>query len=170
LLFRGKKQKFIQDGGSASDVALLSKSMAEKVQSELDPSLPSFVKPMKHSHVTGGFWLGLPKEFCQLLPENDCTIVLQDEDGKEFETVYLARRTGLSGGWRGFSIAHQLVAEDALIFQLLEPTRLKHATCCLKNALDMMVFCVATGTKVAIPFGLALPILPPAFAFLIRNW
>lgn len=43
---------------NASDVdALLSKSKAEKVQSELDPALPSFVKPMKHSHVTRGFWL-----------------------------------------------------------------------------------------------------------------
>ena len=30
---------------------------AEVLQSGLDPKIPSFVKPMLQSHVTGGFWL-----------------------------------------------------------------------------------------------------------------
>ena len=30
---------------------------AEQLQAKLDPSHPSFVKPMTQSHVTGGFWL-----------------------------------------------------------------------------------------------------------------
>ncbi|KAJ8766656.1 hypothetical protein K2173_001176 [Erythroxylum novogranatense] len=99
---------------------------AEQLQSSLDSSFPSFVKPMLQSHVTGGFWLGLPVQFCKThLPHLDEYITLEDENGDAFETKYLAQKTGLSGGWRGFSIDHELVDGDALVFQLTSPTKFK---------------------------------------------
>ncbi|KAH7331485.1 hypothetical protein KP509_06G022700 [Ceratopteris richardii] len=78
------------------------------------------------SHVTGGFWLGLPVAFCRdYLPRKDDRIVLEGENGDEWETIYLATKTGLSGGWRGFSLDHGLVDGDALVFELVEPKRFK---------------------------------------------
>ena len=69
---------------------------------------------------------GLPNHFCRKnLPRNDATVTLIDEEGDEVPTVYLARKAGLSGGWRGFSISHELVDGDALVFQLIEPTVFK---------------------------------------------
>ncbi|XP_058089227.1 B3 domain-containing protein Os06g0194400-like [Magnolia sinica] len=99
---------------------------ANEVQSNLEPEFPSFVKPMLQSHVTGGFWLGLPVQFSKLnLPRHDATVTLVDENGDEYPTVYLAQKTGLSGGWRGFSLAHDLVDGDALVFQLVKATIFK---------------------------------------------
>ncbi|KAK6136895.1 hypothetical protein DH2020_029340 [Rehmannia glutinosa] len=99
---------------------------ADDLQSGLDQDVPSFVKPMLQSHVTGGFWLGLPVQFCKThLPSRDVMVNLVDEKGDEFETKYLAQKTGLSGGWRGFAIDHELVDGDALIFQLIKPTTFK---------------------------------------------
>ncbi|PWA98870.1 B3 DNA binding domain-containing protein [Artemisia annua] len=41
----------------------------------------------------------LPKNFCDAhLPKDDVTVVLVDEDDQEFNTKYLDRKTGLSGG------------------------------------------------------------------------
>ncbi|XP_054786866.1 B3 domain-containing protein At3g19184 isoform X1 [Prosopis cineraria] len=99
---------------------------AEELLSGLDSKYPSFIKPMLQSHVTGGFWLGLPVHFCKThLPHDDETVTLIDEDGNESPTKYLADKTGLSGGWRGFSIDHELVDGDALVFQLIKPTKFK---------------------------------------------
>ncbi|XP_075474659.1 B3 domain-containing protein Os01g0234100-like isoform X1 [Primulina tabacum] len=99
---------------------------ALKVQKTLSPQSPSFLKLMLGSHVSGGFWLGLPKRFCDFhLPKQDDTMVLVDEDGQEYNTKYLVNKNGLSGGWRGFSIAHKLLDGDVLIFQLVEPHKLK---------------------------------------------
>ncbi|KAK9109175.1 hypothetical protein Sjap_017235 [Stephania japonica] len=99
---------------------------AEELQSGLEEGFPSFVKPMLQSHTTGGFWLGLPVPFCRKnLPKRDETVCLVDEDGEEYNTVYLAQKTGLSGGWRGFSLAHKLVDGDALVFQLVKRTQFK---------------------------------------------
>lgn len=50
---------------------------------------------------------------------------LVDEEGVESPTKYLALKTGLSGGWRGFAIDHELVDGDALVFQQTDPTTLK---------------------------------------------
>ncbi|OMO85263.1 hypothetical protein COLO4_21689 [Corchorus olitorius] len=99
--------------------------LESKLQSESD--FPTFVKPMLHSHITGGFWLGLPGHFCRTyLPKHEKTIItLVDEEGEEFPTIYLVEKTGLSGGWRGFSIDHNLVDGDALVFQLVAPTEFK---------------------------------------------
>ncbi|KAK4284681.1 hypothetical protein QN277_001478 [Acacia crassicarpa] len=99
---------------------------AEELLSGLDSKYPSFTKPMLQSHVTGGFWLGLPVQFCKThLPDHDETITLIDEDGNESSTKFLADKPGLSGGWRGFSIDHELVDGDALVFQLIKPTEFK---------------------------------------------
>ncbi|CAA2978329.1 B3 domain-containing At3g19184-like [Olea europaea subsp. europaea] len=99
---------------------------AEQLQSSLDQDIPNFIKPMLQSHVTGGFWLGLPHIFCKNhLPTRDETIILVDEAGDEHPTKYLAQKAGLSGGWRGFAIDHELVDGDALVFQLVSPTTFK---------------------------------------------
>lgn len=69
---------------------------------------------------------GLPVQFCKKhLPDEDKMITLVDEKGEEFPTKYLAEKTGLSGGWRGFSVDHNLVDGDALVFQLVTPTEFK---------------------------------------------
>ena len=52
-------------------------------------------------------------------------MTLIDEEGEEYQTIYLARKTGLSGGWMAFSVAHKLVDGDALIFQLIRPSAFK---------------------------------------------
>lgn len=52
-------------------------------------------------------------------------MVLEDEEGVEFDAVYIGNRTGLSGGWRGFSMHHDLEDGDSLVFELAEPDRFK---------------------------------------------
>ncbi|XP_058191417.1 B3 domain-containing protein Os01g0234100-like isoform X1 [Rhododendron vialii] len=92
---------------------------AAEIQASLAPEFPSFWKLMKPSHVTKGFWLGLPSEFCQLyLPRCDAAAVLEDESGYEYNTNY-RKEKALSGGWRGFSIAKKLVDGDAVVFHLV---------------------------------------------------
>ena len=71
-------------------------------------------------------WQSLSRKFCDLhLPKHDATIVLEDENRKVFETKYLVAKGGLSGGWRGFSIAHKLVEGDVLVFHLVSPLKFK---------------------------------------------
>ncbi|VAH43225.1 unnamed protein product [Triticum turgidum subsp. durum] len=56
-----------------------------------------------------GFWLGLPSVFCNKhLPKEDTTFVLEDEDGHNYDAKYLGAKQGLSGGWRGFAINHDI--------------------------------------------------------------
>ncbi|EYU26113.1 hypothetical protein MIMGU_mgv1a025604mg [Erythranthe guttata] len=99
---------------------------AEEVQRNLPKKFPSFVKLMLRSHVTQGFWLGLPNKFCRdYLPKNDEKIVLVDANEKGYDTKYLAGRTGLSGGWRAFSIEHNLLEGDVVVFHLIEPCKFK---------------------------------------------
>lgn len=87
---------------------------------------PAFVKAMLHSHTASGFWLGLPANFCkEYLPHRDDRIVLEDDKGTEAECVYLANKVGLSGGWRGWSLDHELVDGDCCIFELVQPKRFK---------------------------------------------
>lgn len=52
-------------------------------------------------------------------------MVLEDENGTEYGAVYIGKRTGLSGGWRGFALDHKLDDGDALVFELIEPARFK---------------------------------------------
>ncbi|GMJ09776.1 hypothetical protein HRI_004646800 [Hibiscus trionum] len=99
---------------------------ALQIQASLSSQFPSLVKYMLPSHVTGGFWLGLPKNFCSNhLPKEDRIMILEDEEGEESEAKYLVEKVGLSGGWRGFSIAHQLLEGDICIFHLVKPSKFK---------------------------------------------
>lgn len=99
---------------------------AEKLQDSLDPNNPSFVKTMVRSHVSSCFWLGLPISFCKNnLPSKEFRMVLEDEEGLEFDAVYIGNRTGLSGGWRGFAMHHNLEEGDSLVFELAEHDRFK---------------------------------------------
>ncbi|XP_020537275.1 B3 domain-containing protein Os01g0234100 isoform X2 [Jatropha curcas] len=99
---------------------------AEEVQSNLESTFPSFLKSLVRSHVGSCFWMGLPGPFCRAhLPREDATITLEDECGKGFRMKYIAYKTGLSAGWRQFSVAHQLLEGDALVFQLIEPCKFK---------------------------------------------
>ena len=70
----------------------------------------------------------LPRYFCRKnLPNNGAIVTLIDEEGDEFPIVYLSYKhnSALSSGWRGFSISHELVDGDALVFQLVKQTVFK---------------------------------------------
>ncbi|MCL7028621.1 hypothetical protein MKW94_025517 [Papaver nudicaule] len=101
---------------------------AEELYANLtrDDGFPCFVKSMLRSHVDRGFWLGLPISFCrEHLPTHDEKITLVDGSWKEFRTNYLVQKLGLTKGWRQFAMFHDLLDGDALVFQLIEPTKLK---------------------------------------------
>lgn len=69
---------------------------------------------------------GLPTRFCEdYLPKSRADIILEDEEGLEYEAVFISERNGLSGGWRAFALDHKLDDGDALVFELVEPTRFK---------------------------------------------
>ncbi|KAH0748677.1 hypothetical protein KY290_027909 [Solanum tuberosum] len=111
---------------SSVDVNSSAMLRAAQVQANLPCQFPSFVKYMLPSHVSGGFWLGFPKKFCDChLPKHDDIVVLVDENDEESPTKYLIDKNGLSGGWRGFSIAHSLLEGDVLVFQLIQPSKFK---------------------------------------------
>ncbi|KAF3666253.1 B3 domain-containing protein [Capsicum annuum] len=124
---RGKKKMaMMHDLYDQIDLATSAKYRAEEVLSRLSTKHPSFMKPMIRSNVSGGFWLSLPRLFCQLhMPRHDIAVTLVDESQDEYKTKYLAERNGLSGGWRGFSLAHDLVEGDVLVFQLFRFCELK---------------------------------------------
>ncbi|XP_026430129.1 B3 domain-containing protein Os05g0481400-like isoform X2 [Papaver somniferum] len=99
-------------------------------QSELKrkSKYPSCVKSMVRSHVYSCFWLGLPKEFCDSHLSMDCEkweMVLVDEKGIEYDTIYIPKRTGLSGGWKAFALDHKLDDGDAVVLELTGPARFK---------------------------------------------
>lgn len=50
-------------------------------------------------------------------------MILQDENGMAYQTKYLSEKTGLSAGWRGFSLAHNLQQGDVLVFHLVMPNK-----------------------------------------------
>nr|XP_027112473.1 B3 domain-containing protein Os01g0234100-like isoform X2 [Coffea arabica] len=111
-----------------------------------------FLKLMQRSHVTQGFWLvspclsrlkeltgyqllcltlyiqvqGLPVDFCRKhMPKHDKLVILEDENGKEYEARFLAAKVGLSGGWKPFSIAQKLVEGDVVVYHLVGDCRFK---------------------------------------------
>lgn len=99
---------------------------AEQLQSSLQSGYPSFIKSMVRSHVYSCFWLGLPNQFCkQNLQKTVTEMVLEDENGREFEAVYIGQKKGLSGGWRAFALHHKLDDGDALVFELVKQKRFK---------------------------------------------
>lgn len=64
-------------------------------------------------------------------------ITLVDEEDDEFVTKYLADKNGLSAGWRGFAIDHQLDDGDAVVFHLISPTMFKVKEVLLRD-LDLL--------------------------------
>ncbi|KAI4375029.1 hypothetical protein MLD38_012947 [Melastoma candidum] len=99
---------------------------AEELELSLGKLYPTLVRSMLPSHVSGGFWLGLPTHFCKTeLPKYDGVMTLVDEAGEEYPTVYLARKNGLSGGWKGFARDHDLADGDAVVFQLTKLSTMK---------------------------------------------
>ncbi|KAM1315052.1 hypothetical protein ACFX13_018983 [Malus domestica] len=99
---------------------------AQEVRSKLEPQFPSFVKSLVRSHVASCFWMGLPSLFCKShLPDKDITMTLEDESGRQYQSKYIACKTGLSSGWRQFAASHNLLEGDVLAFQLVEPTKFK---------------------------------------------
>ncbi|KAI3868790.1 hypothetical protein MKW92_046109 [Papaver armeniacum] len=101
---------------------------AEIFESNLQSEHPSFVKSMLRSHVYSCFWLGLPTKFCEsYLPKDQLKVdvVLEDEEGLEYEAVYIPERTGISGGWRAFALDHKLDDGDAVVFERTKAARFK---------------------------------------------
>lgn len=122
----GKKRDLLNRVYVSEEIRDEAISRANKFQDELGSGYPSFVKSMLQSHVSGGFWLGLPVQFCKShLGLHDGVITLIDEEGEEYETIYLARKNGLSGGWMGFAVAHNLAYGDTLVFELVRRTAFK---------------------------------------------
>ncbi|CAO2142287.1 unnamed protein product [Urochloa humidicola] len=111
---------------SADDNWESAMSRAKQIQANLPVEHPSFVKRMLQSHVVRGFWLGLPKYFCtKHLPKEDAGIVLKDENGEDHHTTYLEGKQGLSAGWRGFAIDHDLKVGDVVVFELVKSNKFK---------------------------------------------
>lgn len=69
---------------------------------------------------------GLPTRFCSKhLPKNDTGIVLEDENGQGYQTLYLGAKQGLSAGWRGFALKHNIKVGDVVVFHLVRSTKFK---------------------------------------------
>ncbi|KAL9141514.1 hypothetical protein ABFS82_14G109400 [Erythranthe guttata] len=125
---------------STTDLSSSTMQRAEEIQKNLPEQFPSFVKLMSRSHVTQGFWLGVPRQFCDdYLPMKDVTIVLIGENEKEFDTRYLAAKNGLSGGWKFFAAGHKLIEGDAVVFQLIEPCKFKAIFLSIRNLITHTV-------------------------------
>ncbi|KAG6542705.1 hypothetical protein Mapa_015864 [Marchantia paleacea] len=133
----GRRSKGIGRVLKRGFISLAAKSEAAVRASEIKTHHPSFVKAMLKSHTSGGFWLGLPSDFCITHFRKDELVILEDEDGLEWETIYLHHKKGLSGGWRGFSIDHDLEDGDAVVFELVKPSRFKvHITRAVESKSD----------------------------------
>ncbi|KAK3195762.1 hypothetical protein Dsin_027072 [Dipteronia sinensis] len=99
---------------------------AEEVRANLEATFPSFEKSMVRSNVTHGFWLHLPMRFCKLhMPKVDTGFFLETENGAEYQVNYISQRTALSGGWKAFCDANQLLEGDVLVFHLVGPEKFK---------------------------------------------
>lgn len=75
--------------------------------------------------------------------------VLEDESGKTSTTRFLAGKVGLSAGWRGFSIAHELKEGDVLVFHMVEARKFKVIP--LAFLLGFASFsCIARGFRISL--------------------
>ncbi|RZC82615.1 hypothetical protein C5167_045395 [Papaver somniferum] len=94
---------------------------AESFESNLQSKHPSFVKSMLRSHVV------FQPNFVKATFQNQLKLdmVLEDEEGLEYEAVYIPERTGISGGWRAFALDHKLDDGDAVVFERTEAARFK---------------------------------------------
>lgn len=92
--------------------------------------------------------------FCKKhLPQKDTYFILENQNGKEYKTHYLARKTAISVGWRGFAIAESFLEGDALVFHLVSPAKFKvyiirESDLSKVDTLTERVVDVCAGTKV----------------------
>ncbi|XP_050267199.1 B3 domain-containing protein At5g42700 isoform X2 [Quercus robur] len=126
----GRKRNLSNLVLASSEAVAEAEEKAGKLVWGLPPGCPIFTKSMQPYHVAGGVWLvrelGLPSNFSERnLPSHDAVMTLIDEDGDGYPTKYLAKKSGLSGGWKGFAVAHHLAYGDALVFQLIGRTTFK---------------------------------------------
>ncbi|XP_019166154.1 PREDICTED: B3 domain-containing protein Os01g0234100-like [Ipomoea nil] len=113
----------------------LTMQKAKALQASLDPTQPSFIKFLSRTYATLGFWVGLPPDFCKMyLPPHDHTIQLEGDNEKQYETKFIAERQRLCGGWRGFSLAHNLQEGDAVVFHLVQQYKFKVYTVRANNS------------------------------------
>ncbi|KAK8649007.1 hypothetical protein V6N13_129745 [Hibiscus sabdariffa] len=55
---------------------------------------------------------GLPANFSKThFPTREEVMTAIDEEGHEHRTIYLARKAGLNGGWKGFAVAHEMMGK-----------------------------------------------------------
>ena len=98
---------------------------ATEAAAKASTSIKAVAKLMLASHVSGGFWLQLPTELSEVLPDiqGGVKAVLQEKESlDEWEVVWLRKGKkggGLSGGWRGFAIDMELNAGDSVLFEYL---------------------------------------------------
>ncbi|KAF9622504.1 hypothetical protein IFM89_031908, partial [Coptis chinensis] len=163
------RHKRKQPENSVNEIRSSALKRAQEVQVNLDPQFPNFVKNMLHSHVSSCFWLGIPLKFCKsYLPQEDETITLVAENGEQYPVKFLARKTGLSGGWRGFSLLHNLVEGDVLVFQLIMATKFKVYIIRAHDFADVdgaLVFLDLDARAKQSDLGLTLLLLFPLFGF-----
>lgn len=87
---------------------------------------PCMAKVLTPSQMSGGYWMGLQSDFCKHnMPTTEENIVLEDGEGREWDAIYKPHKRALSGGWRSFAIDHGLEEGDAIVFEQVEPFRMK---------------------------------------------
>lgn len=96
---------------------------AEDIEKDLEN--PAFVVSLLESHVTTDI-LEVPDKFCSShLPTTNENIMLEDGEGKEWETLFIGENSILGDGWLNFLGNHKLEAGDACVFELISTNRLK---------------------------------------------
>uniref|UniRef100_A0A0D9WPL8 TF-B3 domain-containing protein n=1 Tax=Leersia perrieri TaxID=77586 RepID=A0A0D9WPL8_9ORYZ len=122
---------------------------AKELQANLQAEYPSFIKNMLQSHVVRGFWLGLPSDFCNKhLPKNDTGLVLEEANGNCHDTTFLGGKQGLSAGWRGFALKHDIIVGDVVVFQLVYIVRETNLTTA-DGVLGLMSFATRKKRKIS---------------------
>ncbi|GAQ88008.1 hypothetical protein KFL_003930120 [Klebsormidium nitens] len=95
---------------------------AKKAMEECLTAYPNVKMVMSKSHVDKGFWLGgFTYLSCETHLQTDQPVALVDSRGGVWHALLLHDASGLSGGWRGFSIDHRLEVGDALVFEMVFP-------------------------------------------------
>ncbi|RZC56936.1 hypothetical protein C5167_015782 [Papaver somniferum] len=102
---------------------------ANSFQSGLLSRNPSFVKSLSLSYVcrTRNFGLYIPSEICNnhLPKEPKLRIMLEDGNGSVYGTNYNWVTGFINTGWKTFCMDHKLDFGDALVIELIKPTRFK---------------------------------------------
>ncbi|CAO2813517.1 unnamed protein product [Amaranthus hypochondriacus] len=93
---------------------------AKKLELRLGSTFPTFIKPLLQSHLRGCLYM--PRTFCKTHLPDDKMVTLIDEDGGQWQLKYHVLYHSLLYGWKKFSIDHQLVAGDVIVFQLIGTT------------------------------------------------